>query len=95
MQRWTTAEPLVLLAPSAVVLFVAVPLGLVALNWLRLYLPLVAARLGWSYTRIGNPRVELLAAGAAPGFESATAPGWVAGAYVSGVATGAVWPGIH
>ncbi len=55
----------------------------------RRLLPLVAGRLGWSYTRIGNPRVELLAAGAAPGFESATAPGWVAGAYVSGVATGA------
>ena len=54
----------------------------------RRLLPLVAGRLGWSYTRVGNPRVELLAAGAAPGFESATAPGWVAGAYVSGVATG-------
>ena len=33
--------------------------------------------------------MALLAAGAASGFESATAPGWVPGAYVSDVAVGA------
>jgi len=51
--------------------------------------PLIAARLGWSSTRVRNPRIELLAAGAAPGFESATAPGWAPGANVSSVAVGA------
>jgi hypothetical protein len=51
--------------------------------------PLVAARLGWSSTGIRSTRVELLAAGAAPGFESGTARGWVPGAYVSTVAVGA------
>jgi lysophospholipase L1-like esterase len=51
--------------------------------------PLVATRLGWSSTEVRNSRVELLAAGAAPGFESTTAPGWAPGAYVSTVAVGA------
>src|SRR4051794_31294924 len=55
----------------------------------RRLVPLVAARLGWSSTGIRNPRDELLAAGAAPGFESATAPGWVPGTYLSTVAVGA------
>jgi lysophospholipase L1-like esterase len=51
--------------------------------------PLIAARLGWPSTAVRDPRVELLAAGAAPGFESATAPGWIPGANVSTVAIGA------
>jgi lysophospholipase L1-like esterase len=56
--------------------------------------PVIAGRLGWSSGEVPNPRVELLAAGAAPGFESATAPGWVPGAYVStvGVGTSAIPP---
>jgi lysophospholipase L1-like esterase len=50
---------------------------------------LIAARTGWSYTHIKGPQVELRAAGAAPGFESGGAPGWVPGAYVSSVTIGA------
>jgi lysophospholipase L1-like esterase len=50
---------------------------------------LIAMRTGWSHTHITGPQVELLAAGAAPGFESGKAPGWVPGAYVSSVAIGA------
>jgi lysophospholipase L1-like esterase len=47
--------------------------------------PIIADRLDWTASAVPNPRVGLLAAGAAPGFESATAPGWVPGAYVSSV----------
>ena len=54
--------------------------------------PIVAGRLGWTSGEVATPRVELLAAGAAPGFESATAPGWMPGAYVSAVGTVAAQP---
>lgn len=50
--------------------------------------PVIAGRLGWTVGRVPSLRAELLAAGAAPGFESATAPGWLPGAYVSTVDVG-------
>jgi lysophospholipase L1-like esterase len=50
--------------------------------------PIVAGRLGWASSEVPDPRVELLAAGAGPGFESATAPGWVPGAHLSTVGVG-------
>ncbi|MFL6126004.1 SGNH/GDSL hydrolase family protein [Actinophytocola sp.] len=54
--------------------------------------PILARRLGWTAGELPVPRAELLAAGAAPGFESATAPGWVPGAYVSAVGVSASQP---
>jgi lysophospholipase L1-like esterase len=51
--------------------------------------PLVAVRLGWPHAGVDSPRVELTAAGAAPGFECGAAPGWVPGANVSAVSVGA------
>lgn len=54
--------------------------------------PIIAGRLGWPLGEMPNPRVELLAAGAAPGFESTTAPGWEAGAYVSTVGVSTTGP---
>jgi lysophospholipase L1-like esterase len=54
--------------------------------------PIIADRLGWTVGTMPNPRVALLAAGAAPGFESATAPGWRPGASVSTVGVSATGP---
>ncbi len=54
--------------------------------------PVIAGRLGWSLGQVPTPRVELLAAGAAPGFESATAPGWQPGAYISTVGVSGTSP---